>query len=78
MRLNDLPDIDFVSADEQEILAEIINLYTSITGRTLTQGDPVRLFLYVIVLIVVMLCNKINYTGKQNLLRYAEGSNLDH
>lgn len=78
MRLNDLPDIEFVSADEQEILAEIINLYTSITGRTLTQGDPVRLFLYVIVLIVVMLCNKINYTGKQNLLRYAEGSNLDH
>lgn len=78
MRLNDLPDIEFVSADEQEILAEIINLYTSITGRTLTQGDPVRLFLYVIVLIVVMLCNKINYTGKQNLLRYAEGVNLDH
>ena len=78
MRLNDLPDIEFVSADEQEILAGIINLYTSITGRTLTQGDPVRLFLYVIVLIVVMLCNKINYTGKQNLLRYAEGANLDH
>ena len=78
MRLNDLPDIDFVSADEQEILAEIINLYTSITGRTLTQGDPVRLFLHVIVLIVIMLCNKINYTGKQNLLRYAEGANLDH
>lgn len=78
MKLSDLPDIEFVSADEQEILTYIINLYTTITGRSLAQGDPVRLFLNVITNIVIMLCNKINYTGKQNLLRYAEGGNLDH
>lgn len=78
MKLSDLPDIEFVSADEQEILTYIINLYTTITGRSLAQGDPVRLFLNVITAVVIMLCNKINYTGKQNLLRYAEGDNLDH
>lgn len=44
MKLSDLPDIEFVSADEQEILSDIIKLYTEITGRTLAQGDPVRLF----------------------------------
>ena len=42
MKLSDLPDIEFVSADEQEILSDIIKLYTEITGRTLAQGDPVR------------------------------------
>lgn len=78
MKLSDLPDIEFVSADKQEILTDITKLYTGITGRTLAQGDPVRLFLLVITTIVVMLCNKINYTGKQNLLRFAEGNNLDH
>lgn len=78
MKLSDLPDIEFVSADEQEILSDIIKLYTEITGRTLAQGDPVRLFLCVIAAIILMLCNKINYTGKQNLLRYSAGANLDH
>lgn len=78
MKLSDLPDIEFVSADEQEILSDIIKLYTEITGRTLAQGDPVRLFLCVIATIILMLCNKINYTGKQNLLRYSAGANLDH
>ena len=78
MKLSDLPDIEFVSAEEQEILSYIINLYSEITGRTLAQGDPVRLFLCAIASIVIMLCNKINYTGKQNLLKYATGDNLDH
>lgn len=78
MKFSELPDIEFVSADEQEILSDIIKLYTEITGRTLAQGDPVRLFLCVIAAIILMLCNKINYTGKQNLLRYSAGANLDH
>lgn len=55
MKLSDLPDIEFVSADEQEILSDIIKLYTEITGRTLAQGDPVRLFLCVIAAIILML-----------------------
>ena len=46
MKLSDLPDIEFVSADEQEILSDIIKLYTEITGQDhLVQGS-FRLFPY--------------------------------
>ncbi len=76
--LNNLPEIIFVSSDATEIQKTIFDLYTSLTGRTLAQGDPVRLFLMCITHIVVLLMNNINETGKQNLLRYAVGNNLDH
>lgn len=76
--LNNLPEIVFVSSDASEIEKTIFDLYTSLTGRTLAQGDPVRLFLMCITNIVVLLMNNINETGKQNLLRYAAGNNLDH
>lgn len=78
MKLSDLPDIDFVNMDKENVEAEIFELYTSCTGRTLAKGDPIRLFVLAIVHIVILLLNNINYTGKQNLVKYAEGSNLDH
>lgn len=77
-KLSDLPDIDFVNADKETVTAQIIKLYEATTGRTLGAGDPVRLFLLVIANIVILLLNKINYTGKQNLLAYADGTKLDH
>ena len=52
--------------------------YENITGRSLAKGDPVRLFLLTNAAVIVLLLNKINETGKQNLLRYASGKNLDH
>ena len=78
MNLSDYPDINFVDADKETILTEIISLYTTTTGRTLAQGDPIRLFLYAIATLIIQLINKINYTGKQNLLRYAVEEKLDH
>ena len=78
MTLNQLPDINFVDVDAATIEAEIINEYETVTGRTLQRGDPVRLFLLTIANIIVLLLNRLNNTGKQNLLRYSEGSNLDH
>lgn len=50
-----------------------MDVYTAVTGRTLAKADPVRLFILVIASVVIMLLNKINYTGKQNLLKYAKG-----
>ena len=76
--LSNLPDINFVDIDAATIEAEIINEYETITGRTLQRGDPVRLFLLTITNIIILLLNRLNKTGKQNLLRYAEGDNLDH
>lgn len=78
MTLNDLQDVAFVDADKETVQAELIGLYTSITRRTLAQGDPVRLFLLTIAEIIIQQREFINYTGKQNLLKYAVGNNLDH
>lgn len=73
-----LPEINFVKADKESVEKEIFALYTSVTGRKLAPADPIHLFLLVITNIVILLLNRINDTGKQNLLAYARGYNLDH
>lgn len=73
-----LPEINFVTADKEVVENEILALYTTITGRKLAPADPIRLFLLAITNIVILLLNRINDTGKQNLLAYARGANLDH
>ena len=73
-----LPEINFVTADKEAVEKEIFALYTSVTGRKLAPADPIRLFLLAITNIVILLLNRINDTGKQNLLAYARGNNLDH
>ena len=78
MKLADLPDIEFVDGDAEKIKAAVFNDYTSITGRNLAQGDPARLFLLVVSEAIVRLVNNQNYIGKQNLLKYATGGNLDN
>lgn len=77
MKLADIPDIDFVNVDAQEIENAVFDSYQNITGRTLAQGDPVRLFLLFQADVIIRLLNKINFTAKQNLLKYATGNNLD-
>lgn len=73
-----LPEINFVTADKEAVEKEIFALYTSVTGRKLAPADPIRLFLLAITNIVILLLNRIDDTGKQNLLAYARGNNLDH
>lgn len=75
---NSLADIVFVDTNKDKVTAEIINAYEAASGRSLAAGDPVRLFLLAIANIIILLLNQINETGKQNLLRYASGVNLDH
>lgn len=77
-KLKSLPEIVFVDADASKVESTILGEYENITGRSLAKGDPVRLFLLTIAAVIILLLNKINETGKQNLLRYATGSNLDH
>lgn len=77
-RLSNLPDVVFVDASAEKVEQEIIKGYEAAAGRTLAKGDPVRLFLLTVANEIALLKNAINYTGKQNLLRYAEGGNLDH
>lgn len=73
-----LADIVFAEKAADEIESEIITQYESLAGRTLAKGDPVRLFLEAIVLVIVQQRTLIDYAAKQNLLAYADGDYLDH
>ena len=73
-----LADIVFAEKAADVIESEIITQYETLAGRTLAKGDPVRLFLEAIVLVIVQQRALIDYAAKQNLLAYAEGDYLDH
>lgn len=77
MTLDELKDIDFVDADPEKVQAALFESYKNITGRTLAKGDPIRLFILAIANVIVIQLNKLNYTGKQNLLKYSSGDILD-
>lgn len=78
MKLAELPDVDFINVSADEIQASVFACHQNITGRSVAKGDPTRIFLLVIADVVIRLCNNQNYIGKQNLLKYAVGDNLDH
>ena len=78
MKLADLPDVDFINVSADEIQASVFESYKNIVGRSVAKGDPTRLFLLFISDVVIRLCNNQNYIGKQNLLKYAVGDNLDN
>lgn len=73
-----LDDISFAGKDPAEIEEAVITGYESAAGRSLAKGDPVRLFLEAVALVIIQQRALIDYTGKQNLLAYAEGNKLDH
>lgn len=73
-----LPDVTFVETDPQAIIKEIITGYEQAAGYTLADGDPRRLFLLTIAYIIIQQRQKIDASGKSNLLYYAEDDHLDH
>ena len=78
MELKNLPDVSFAETDAEIVKKEIIARYETIAGRTLADGDPVRLFLLSIAELLILQRNLIDYTGKMNLLAYSKGDYLDH
>lgn len=73
-----LPEINFVETDADIIAEEKIKKYESLTGRTLSVSDPVRLFLLTEASREVQLRLEMNDIAKQNLLYYSRDSVLDH
>lgn len=73
-----LPDIDFVEKDVEEIESEIVAYYEQITGNTLSDIDPRRIFIKALSYGFFLQRNQIDYTAKQRLLAYAEDDFLDH
>lgn len=73
-----LEDIFFAEKSADEIEREVITFYETFSGRTLAKGDPIRLFLDSLILIIIHQRGLIDYAAKMNLLAYAEGNYLDH
>lgn len=73
-----LPKITFARGDPQEIDIEVVATVEQLLGRKLERADPLRIFLRGVELLILQQRLLIDETGKQNLLYYATGNNLDH
>lgn len=84
MNLNNLPDIEFASKDVESILNNMISGYEEAyfkqTGevKKLYPGDPIRIFLYSQALREFQLRQIIDFSAKQNLLKYASKNYLEN
>lgn len=84
MDLKNLPDISFVDKDVNQILEDMVKGYEDAhfeaTGERikLYPGDKRRIFLYSQALREYQLRQLIDFSAKQNLLKYAKGDYLDH
>lgn len=77
-QLPTLPDVNFVDVNPQETISAIIGGYEQISGESLADGDPRRLFLLSIAYIIIQQRQQIDAAGKSNLLYYAQDEYLDH
>lgn len=78
MSVQDLPEINFVEVNPDQVVNDLINDYESVSGTKLYPADPVRLFLLSVAQLIIQQQTLINLTAKSNLLRYASGDILDH
>jgi phage-related baseplate assembly protein len=79
-----VPDIDFCIKDASVIESDVISKYENMfflftrIAKTLGRGDPVRLFLLSMIYQLVVQRSIVDSTGKENLLKYSHGANLDN
>jgi phage-related baseplate assembly protein len=79
-----VPDIDFAVKDASLVESGVITNYENLfyletqIKKTLARGDPVRLFLLTVIYQLVVQRSIVDSTGKQNLLKYSVGDNLDN
>lgn len=78
MTLDELPRIDFATADPTTIIDSMKSLIETELGRILQPADPIVLFLRALSAIIIQQRLIIDQTGKMNLLAYSAGDYLDH
>lgn len=76
--LKNLPDINFATADVDELTQETVKLAEKILGRSIAKADPVFLLIKIFLNVICQQRLLIDQTAKQNLLAYATGDALDH
>lgn len=72
-----IPEISYGDTDPNSVVAAVLASIESALGRSLYPGDPVRLLALAFAAEDINLRNLIDEAGRQNLLAYATGSNLD-
>jgi phage-related baseplate assembly protein len=78
-----LPNIAFADVDARRVEASIITSFEAAarlagqTDFTLYDGDPRRLFLAAVAMLIVQQNALIDLTGKSNLLRFADDSTIE-
>ena len=77
MKIREYPDIHFVDTDTDTLVNALIQSYETFTGRTLYPADPARLFILWVADIIIQERVNIDFSARQNVLRYAEGEYLD-
>ena len=65
-------EINFAEKDTAVIMAEIVAKFEQELGRTLFPADPLRLLLLTFTYYLAQQRSLIDFSGKQNLLRYAQ------
>jgi len=78
MMLSQLPEINFATADPQQMAVEVVGTVERLLGRTLERADPLRIFLRGVEAIIIQQRLLIDQTAKMNLLAYSTGDYLDH
>ncbi|AKL95024.1 phage baseplate J family protein [Clostridium aceticum] len=82
--LNNLPEVEFAQKDIKAILADTIAGYEEAyfqqhgKKKKLYPGDPIRIFLYTQALREFQLRQIIDFSAKQNLLKYSTGPFLEN
>ena len=76
--INNLPEIEFVDTSASSIESAVLTTYEALSDRKLYPGDPVRLFLESIAMLIVQQRTLIDFSAKQNLLAYSQNTYLDH
>ncbi|MHB0998225.1 MAG: baseplate assembly protein [Armatimonadota bacterium] len=72
-----IPEISYTDTDPDNIKAGILSNIETNLGRQLYPADPLRLFALAFAAEDVNIRNLIDEAGRQNLLAYASGTNLD-
>lgn len=73
-----LPEINFLTTNPQELADEIIKTYEDLEERKLAQADPLRIIFLALASYIAKQNVALNDAAKQNLLFYSRDGVLDH
>ena len=78
MKLNNLPELNFVEVDIEKMLADAKKIVEAELGRSVSRADPIMLLIKSLLAVIAQYSLLLDEVAKQNLLSYAKGDALEH